>query len=70
MSVRYDGSLHTLSKIFCLFLTFDLAKIYYAFRSFVMVLRTFWTLHTFVLVLYGIVCQRSNTNVMTIVVLF
>ena len=70
MSVRYDCSLHTLSKIFCLFLTFDLANIYCVFLSFVMVLRTFWTFHNFVLFLYGIVCQRSNTNVMTIVVLF
>ena len=62
MSVRYDCSLHTLSKIFCLFLIFDLAKIYYAFWSFVMVLRTFWTFHNFILFLYGIVCQRSNVR--------
>jgi hypothetical protein len=32
-----------------------------------MVWRTFWTFHNFILFLYGIVCQRSNTNVRTIV---
>jgi hypothetical protein len=46
----------------CLFLTFDLAKIYYAFWSFVMVWRTLWTFHNFILFLYGIVCQRSNVR--------
>ena len=67
MSVRYECGLHTLSKIFCLFLIFDLTKIYCVFLSFMMVLRTFQTFHNFVLFLYGIVCQRSDTNVKTIV---